>query len=321
MSKISIITTTYKHEKFIVQTIESVLAQSFTDWELLIWDDSPDDATWRIIQEYSQKYSDKIRAWHHAPNKGIIDNMNFLIWEISSKSEYVVFLEGDDILISTAIAEKLEIFDRYPDLWMVYNNFDFIDQYGSVFFRDFLQKAPYYIKNSIISVHEFLSHATWYGSYSTLMYRKAVLDRLKIKNPTVDRLYSVSDWDLFFRTVTQYPSYGINKSLTQYRRHLGNLSAQNMKIFDDLAIQMQVYLDEWVVQYGDFAYQMSLISLFRSVAFLEKSQVISALVQWRQSFSYNKTAYLTYKLWIWVLLLCPKIVRQYLLSHIIQRAQ
>ena len=69
MPKVSIITTTYKHQDFIAQTIESVLAQTFTDRELLIGDDSPDDATWNIIQDYVKRYPEKIKARHHNPNK------------------------------------------------------------------------------------------------------------------------------------------------------------------------------------------------------------------------------------------------------------
>jgi len=83
MPKVSIITTTYKHEAFIAHTITSVLDQSFSDWELLIGDDSPDDATWNIIQQYVEKYPDKIRAWHHTTNKGIVGNMNFLLDQVS----------------------------------------------------------------------------------------------------------------------------------------------------------------------------------------------------------------------------------------------
>jgi glycosyltransferase involved in cell wall biosynthesis len=93
MPKFSIITTTYKHEKFITETIESVLAQSFVDWELLIGDDSPDGATWNIIEKYRQKYPDRIRTWHHTPNKGIVENMNYLISQVDSSSEYITFLE------------------------------------------------------------------------------------------------------------------------------------------------------------------------------------------------------------------------------------
>jgi glycosyltransferase involved in cell wall biosynthesis len=89
----SIITTTYKHEKFIAQTIESIISQSFDSWELLIGDDSPDDATWEIIEQYREKYPDKIKAWHHTPNKGIVENMNFLLSQVDPGSEYIAFLE------------------------------------------------------------------------------------------------------------------------------------------------------------------------------------------------------------------------------------
>jgi glycosyltransferase involved in cell wall biosynthesis len=69
MPKISIITTTYCHQDFIAYTIESILKQTYTDRELLIGDDSPDDATWNVIQEYVKKHPDKIKARHHTPNK------------------------------------------------------------------------------------------------------------------------------------------------------------------------------------------------------------------------------------------------------------
>jgi glycosyltransferase involved in cell wall biosynthesis len=93
MSKISIITTTYKHKDFIAYTIESILAQTYSDWELLIGDDSPDNDTRDIIQEYVIKYPHKIQARHHSPNKGIVDNTNFLIGKVSDESDYIAFLE------------------------------------------------------------------------------------------------------------------------------------------------------------------------------------------------------------------------------------
>ena len=93
MPSISIITTSYKHQDFIAQTIESVLAQTFTDRELLIGDDSPDDATWNIIQDYVKKYPKKIKARHHNPNKGIVENMNFIYRQCNPSSTYISFLE------------------------------------------------------------------------------------------------------------------------------------------------------------------------------------------------------------------------------------
>jgi len=117
MSKISIITTTYKHQDFISKTIESILSQTFTDWELLIWDDSPDDQTWNIIQTYVSKYPDKIKAWHHNPNKWIVDNMNFLIEKVSNKSEYIAFLEWDDMFTPYNLEKKIKVFEEYEEVW------------------------------------------------------------------------------------------------------------------------------------------------------------------------------------------------------------
>ncbi len=131
MPKVAIITTTYKHEKFIQETIDSVLAQTFTDWELLIGDDSPDDATWNIIQRYTREYPEKIRAWHHSLNKGIVSNMNFLLDQTSSDVQYFSFLEGDDVYRPTKIAKCMEIFEKNKNIGCVYTNFSSIGENSS----------------------------------------------------------------------------------------------------------------------------------------------------------------------------------------------
>jgi hypothetical protein len=74
------------------------------------------------------------------------------------------------------------------------------------------------------------------------MIKKYILDKEKINNPTDSKLFGVSDWDLFFRISNKYKSYGIKESLTLYRRHDTNVSRDNLKIFNDLEIQISQYL-------------------------------------------------------------------------------
>lgn len=69
MPKISIITTAYNHQEFIGYTIQSIIDQTFSDWELLIGDDSPGEETYNIIKQYMDRYPEKIKARHHTPNK------------------------------------------------------------------------------------------------------------------------------------------------------------------------------------------------------------------------------------------------------------
>lgn len=243
MPKISIITTAYKHQDFISKTIESIISQSFTDWELLIWDDSPDDLTWNIIQSYVNKYTDKIKAWHNNPNKWIVDNMNFLIEKVSNDSEYVAFLEWDDLYTPDNLEKKIKVFNDFPDVWMVYNNLDFIDENWEIFYKNYLKKTPFYLKNEKLSKINFIKYETFYMSYSSLMIKKSILNNEKILNLSKSKTYSVSDWDLFFRLSNKYNCYWIEKSLTLYRFHNNNFSwSDNFIILNDLEIVSDYYL-------------------------------------------------------------------------------
>ena len=91
MPSVSIIVTTYRHESFIERTLQSLLDQTYTDLEILIGDDSPDEKTWRIIESFIENHPGIIRAWHHTSNKGIVGNMNFLIAQVHRKSSYIAF--------------------------------------------------------------------------------------------------------------------------------------------------------------------------------------------------------------------------------------
>lgn len=229
MPKVSIITTTYKHEKFIAQTIDSILNQSFTEWELLIGDDSPDDATWHIIEEYTKKYPDKIRAWHHASNKGIVENMNFLLEHISPKTQYIAFLEGDDMYAPTNLEKKMEVFMKYPEVMLVYNDLSFIDSDNITILNSFFhyRGIPFFQGTTVPKNDFLLFPAGPIASWSTGMVRLEVLRKYPIVARWQDKRYSIADYDFYFQIATHYPIYGIDYPLTQYRRHGGNLSGAN----------------------------------------------------------------------------------------------
>lgn len=126
MPKISIVTTTYQHERFIAQALESILVQSFPDWELLVGDDASSDDTYKILKEYAKKDA-RIRVFHHSKNLGIVGNMSFLCSQVSSESEMVTFLEGDDLYAAENLQRKLHIFSRYPSVDLMFSNYQIIN--------------------------------------------------------------------------------------------------------------------------------------------------------------------------------------------------
>ena len=168
--------------------------------------------------------------------------MNFLLSKVDKTSKYIAFLEGDDLFTSKYLETKLEIFHEFPEIAIVYNNLDFINSQSKIFYKNALQKVPFYLKSKTLTKKQFIKEENRYLSYSTLMIKKSVLEKEKISNPTNDKLFSASDRDLFFRIATKYPCYGIEDSLTLYRRHEESVSRNNQKLFDDLQILIDNYV-------------------------------------------------------------------------------
>src|SRR5689334_17894284 len=90
--KVSIILTSYNHAKYLQQAIDSALSQTFSDFELIIWDDASTDQSWEIIQSYSDS---RIKSFRNRENKGVFV-LNRAIQEIAT-GEYIAIHHSDDI--------------------------------------------------------------------------------------------------------------------------------------------------------------------------------------------------------------------------------
>lgn len=112
---ISVITPTYNHERFIAECIESVLAQTYDQWEMLVVDDGSTDQTWEIVQQYACR-DQRIRVFHQ-DNKGIwrlAETYNFALAQ--AKGELVAILEGDDYWPVDKLATQVPYHINNPDL-------------------------------------------------------------------------------------------------------------------------------------------------------------------------------------------------------------
>jgi len=322
MPKFSIITTTYKHEKYITETIESVLLQSFTDWELLIWDDSPDDGTWNIIREYVRKYPEKIKAWHHTPNKGIVENMNFLLSQVSSDSEYIAFLEGDDKYVPDCLEKKLEIFEKYSEVALVYSDMDFINSESELTLKSLLASwgVRIYQDESISPDEYILSKNPLIVSYSSIAVRKNILmELLPIQNLTWSKVYAVSDYDLIFRIIENHKVYGMRESLTQYRRHASNLSASYGWLFDDLIVLIESYRDKGKIIDTLYNKKTSWIYILKSLSSLASWERWAAFGSIKKSFQKNIVFGGIYKIIVCLFLILPTSWTQKILQRRIRR--
>ena len=114
---VSIIMPVYNSEKFVSEAIESVLNQSYKNWELLIVNDGSTDQSPKIINDYAEKDS-RIKVFHRN-NQGVSMARNFALDRICG--EYVTFIDSDDVYLINRLERLLQVFAQYKDCDIVFS--------------------------------------------------------------------------------------------------------------------------------------------------------------------------------------------------------
>lgn len=111
---VSIIMPTYNAEAFIGAAIESVLAQEYANWELLIVNDASTDGTAEVMARYNDP---RIRHFHQAINSGIGSSRNRGLDEL--KGSFVCTFDSDDVLPPKSLSSRIRVFNERPDVDIV----------------------------------------------------------------------------------------------------------------------------------------------------------------------------------------------------------
>src|SRR5579872_4898002 len=125
---ISIVVPAYNAEKYLRQTIDSVLAQSLTLWELLIVDDGSKDGTAAMVGEYIRKDT-RIRMVRQA-NAGLAAARNRGFMETDPASAYITFLDADDVWEPDALETLVKTLEAHPQTPVAHGVARYIDGSG-----------------------------------------------------------------------------------------------------------------------------------------------------------------------------------------------
>jgi glycosyltransferase involved in cell wall biosynthesis len=117
---VSVVIIFLNTEKFIQEAIESVFAQTYDQWELLLVDDGSTDSSTQIALQYARQYSDKVRYLEHEghQNRGMSASRNLGIR--NAKGEYIALLDADDIWLPHKLEQQVAIMNSQPEVGMVY---------------------------------------------------------------------------------------------------------------------------------------------------------------------------------------------------------
>jgi len=119
---VSGIITFLNAEKFLQEAVESVFAQTYDYWELLLVDDGSTDGSTVVAKTYAENYPEKVRYLEHEghTNQGISASRNLGIR--NAEGEYLALLDADDIWLPQKLETQVSILDQYPEVAMVYSS-------------------------------------------------------------------------------------------------------------------------------------------------------------------------------------------------------
>ena len=119
----------FNGENYLAEAIDSILAQTFTDFELVISDNASTDRTEEICRVYAER-DDRVRYFRHATNRGASPNYNFAVAQ--ARGEYFKWMAHDDVLHARSLEETVRVLDENPEVSLAYTKTRRIDENGKV---------------------------------------------------------------------------------------------------------------------------------------------------------------------------------------------
>lgn len=210
---ITVYITNYNYEKYIKQSIESVLCQSFKNFELLIIDDGSIDGSRNIIEQYNDYKKVSII---YQKNKGLNVTNNIAMRVANGK--YIMRLDADDYLHKDALKLMVEKLESDETLGLVFPDYYYVDSYGNI-----TGEERRYNFEEEVSLYDLPAHG------ACTMIRLKFLKELGGYNES----FSCQDgYDLWIKFTMRYKVANINVPLFYYRRHQNNLTNNELRILN-----------------------------------------------------------------------------------------
>ncbi len=224
-------------EDFIAEAIESVLAQTYPNWELALVDDGTTDGATAIARRYADAHPDRIRYLEHPghANRGMSASRNAGVRATSGK--YVALLDADDIWLPEKLERQVAVLERHPEAAMTFSPFLYWSSWDAANRPRFKpwRGADYPLDLGVpldrpIAPHALATHYLSNGGdgipgVCSLMIRRDALEAVGGFDESFRRLYE--DQVLIFKILLRFPVVATGEVLDRYRQHAGSACWQD----------------------------------------------------------------------------------------------
>lgn len=200
---VTVLMAVYNGESTVQKAVESVLAQKYTDWDLIIVDDGSTDNSYQVISAIA-KQDNRIQIIRNAHNLGFPASLNFG-WQ-SSKSDLIALNDADDTSHPDRLAHQVSFMNAHPEIDVLGAGVVLLDQDGATISTAMRPENHDELESRMYKENPFF--------HPTVMYRRRFLEALNGYDPMLKRSQDV---DLFLRGYRKFRYHNLQEVLVSYR--------------------------------------------------------------------------------------------------------
>ena len=221
---VSVIINCYNGEKYLREAIDSVIAQTYTNWEIIFWDNQSTDGTRGIVESYNNPKIHYIYAPQHTP---LGEARNLAVEK--ANGEYINFLDADDIWRQNKLEEQIKLIEP-GKCEVVYTHFTLkyeggVDSDSSM--KRYYENTYKYRPNPNKSIYQNLLYRNWI-IFSSVLFNKSLFVSVGGVNPEFKQN---EDYEILIKCSLKTDIRGIDDDLVVYRVHSCNNSSINNDLY------------------------------------------------------------------------------------------
>lgn len=210
MAKVSILMNCFNGERYLKEAIDSVYAQTYSDWEIIFIDNASTDRS----AEIAKSYDHRLKYYKIEKTIPLYSARNFALQYITG--EFLAFLDTDDFWVPDKLSMQLDILEKYPEVYLICSGFICLNERRGKILRYIDRRLTFITPEKAIRDYPI--------NIPSVMLRRDAHSIEKIRfEPTLNL---TGDYELFVKFVYWYRAYYIAKPLVTWRIHSANLSGQ-----------------------------------------------------------------------------------------------
>lgn len=210
---VSVVMPVYNRKEYTPLALESILKQTFTDFEFLIVDDGSVDGSAEIVADYEKRDS-RIKVYRHQQNRGLVEALNTGCR--NAQGRYIAIMHSDDISLPQRLEKQVEYMETHPSIALLGTGIQYIDGAGNTSSKEIYPSTPGFARWNLF-FYNSLAHPT-------VMMRRALIEPLGFYQHSAP---GVEDFDLWIRATRVHDVVSLPSVLLQYRRWDNNITAHH----------------------------------------------------------------------------------------------